>query len=311
MPSSISTIAIGVENLNSALDLWVDTFDLELVKKITGLDENLATLWGIDPDNIRTQALVRTPGVEIGQLHLVEFKTPNDPVRKDANSTDLGPKNLDLSCKDLPKKYDELQQMGYSFRSKYIEYRIETLQADVIEVQMPGHDETNIVFMEWLEEKIKLSAKGYGGITSLVVIVPDTAREGKFYSDLFNLKETLHEELFGEHIEKMIGLPQGGGLNLRLLSGDEKDRYGTVEIISYVGASNQVNRFKLASPPALGVLHCSFLTNSMKAFTQKAKTIGVDLAHFGDLNLIYGNGPVCSLRSPAGLRIDVQERTSK
>jgi hypothetical protein len=49
----------------------------------------------------------------------------------------------------------------------------------------------------------------------------------------------------------------------------------------------------------------------MKAFTQKAKTIGVDLAHFGDLNLIYGNGPVCSLRSPAGLRIDVQERTSK
>ena len=304
---SIDSIVVGVRDIEVAIELWVNNFGLDVVFERFGNDVHLSKLWHLNDDEIIKQALLATPKIDVGKIHLVEFKKPDTAVRENANATDLGPKNLDVTCLDLPSKYHELIQLGYKFRSEYVGYQIESIGAEVLEVQMPGHDHTNIIFVEQLGEKIQLSKKGYGGITSLVTIVLDLDEETDFFKDVFSLKEAISEDLFGEHVEKMIGLPKGGGLRLNLLEGDETDRYGRVELVTYIGAKKQDNLYKIANPPALGTLHCLFKVETISEIKKKLQERSIIFDEFGSLDLIYGKGEVISFRSPAGLRIDVQE----
>lgn len=304
---SIDTIIVGVQNINEAIELWVNQFGLDIVSEREGIDADLSRLWQLEDDEITKQALLATPKIDVGKIHLVQFKNPSTAVRQNANATDLGPKNLDVTCLDLPSKYDELIKMGYQFRSEYVGYQIESIGADVLEVQMPGHDHTNIIFVEQLGEKIQLSKRGYGGITSLVTIVSELDEETDFFMDIFSLKEALSEDLFGEHVEKMIGLPKGGGLRLNLLEGDEIDRYGRVELVAYIGAEKQDDLYKIANPPALGTLHCVFRVEDIDNIKNKLRKRSVSFKEHGLLDLIYGKGEIISFRSPAGLRIEVQQ----
>jgi len=304
---SIDTIIVGVQNINEAIELWVNQFGLDIVSERKGIDADLSRLWKLEDDEITKQALLATPKIDVGKIHLVQFKNPSTAVRQNANATDLGPKNLDVTCLDLPSKYNELIKMGYQFRSEYVGYQIESIGADVLEVQMPGHDHTNIIFVEQLGEKIQLSKRGYGGITSLVTIVSELDEETDFFMDIFSLKEALSEDLFGEHVEKMIGLPKGGGLRLNLLEGDEIDRYGRVELVAYIGAEKQDDLYKIANPPALGTLHCVFRVEDIDNIKNKLRKRSVSFKEHGLLDLIYGKGEIISFRSPAGLRIEVQQ----
>ena len=304
---SIDSVVVGVENIDEALRLWVGQFGLNIVSERDGIDIDLSRLWQLGENEIVKQALLATPKIDVGKIHLVQFKNPSNPVRENANATDLGPKNLDVTCLDLPGKYNELIELGYKFRSEYVGYQIDSIGADVLEVQMPGHDFTNIIFVEQLGEKIQLSEKGYGGITSLVTIVSDLDKETDFFMDIFSLKEAVSEDLFGEHVEKMIGLPKGGGLRLNLLEGDEIDRYGRVELVSYIGAKKQDNLYAIASPPALGTLHCLFRVEDIEMIKNKLNRRLINYEEHGLLDLIYGRGELISFKSPAGLRIDVQQ----
>ena len=304
---SIDSIVVGVQNIDEATELWVDQFGLDVVSEREGIDSDLSRLWKLKDDEVIKQALLATPKIDVGKIHLVQFKNPSTAVRQNANATDLGPKNLDVTCLDLPSKYDELIKMGYQFRSEYVGYQIESIGADVLEVQMPGHDHTNIIFVEQLGEKIQLSESGYGGITSLVTIVSELDEETDFFMDIFSLKQALSEDLFGEHVEKMIGLPKGGGLRLNLLEGDEIDRYGRVELVAYIGAEKQDNLYEIANPPALGTLHCVFRVEDIDNIKSKLKNRLVHYEEHGLLDLIYGRGEVINFRSPAGLRIEVQQ----
>ena len=304
---SIDTIIVGVQNINEAIELWVNQFGLDIVSEREGIDADLSRLWQLEEYEITNQALLATPKIDVGKIHLVQFKNPSTAVRQNANATDLGPKNLDVTCLNLPSKYDELIKMGYQFRSEYVGYKIESIGADVLEVQMPGHDHTNIIFVEQLGEKIQLSKRGYGGITSLVTIVSELDEETDFFMDIFSLKEALSEDLFGEHVEKMIGLPKGGGLRLNLLEGDELDRYGRVELVAYIGAEKQDDLYKIANPPALGTLHCVFRVDDIDSIKNKLRNRSVSFKEHGLLDLIYGKGEIISFRSPAGLRIEVQQ----
>jgi len=296
-----------VENIDEATELWVDQFGLDIVSERDGEDIDLSRLCQLDDDSISKQALLATPKIDVGKIHLVQFRNPSNPVRQNANATDLGPKNLDVTCLDLPSKYDELMKLGYEFRSEYVGYQIESIGADVLEVQMPGHDHTNIIFVEQLGEKIQLSGEGYGGITSLVTIVSNLDEETEFFMDVFSLKEAVSEDLFGEHVEKMIGLPKGGGLRLNLLEGDEPDRYGRVELVSYIGAEKQDDLYEIANPPALGTLHCLFRVEDISTIKGKLRNRLIHFEEYGFMDLIYGKGEIITFRSPAGLRIDVQQ----
>ena len=306
MVDAISHVTIGVANLQPVFDLWIERLGLETVARRQGPDPGLAALWGIPAGQIADQILIRTPGAETGWLHFVQFGEPGAPVRAGAAVTDLGPKNIDVNCKDMPARYAELQALGYKFRSAIVEYELGRIHAR--EAQMHGHDETNIVLIEILSGGFEMnySPTNYAAMTSFVVIVPNTKIESRFYADVFGLDELMHHRITGPAIEEAVGLPGGSALDMRLM-GREQQFFGRVELIEYENLPG-TNRFPLAKPPALGTLHCSFSMGSLDQFLARARQQGSKAIVHDQVDTIFASGPMCSVFSPAGLRIDVFEK---
>jgi len=259
MTDAIAFVTVGVANLEQALELWCGTFGMEIVARSEGGDSGLARLWELEPGAIHAQALIRSPGAAAGWLHLVQFTQPSDPVRAGAGPMDLGPKNLDVYCDDIHQRVDELQAAGNEFRSRVIEYKVGDIIAS--EVQMPGPDDTNIVFVEVAGETMPVSAQGYCGITSFVVIVPDLNIEGAFYRKLLGFDELLRHRITGAEIEEIVNLPSMTGVEMSVL-GCEQERFGRIELIQYDGSPG-ADRFALARAPARGTLHCAYRVDSL------------------------------------------------
>lgn len=300
---AIAHVTVGVADLAPVRGLWIDLFGLEVVATRTGPDEGLATLWGISPERVAEQLLLRTPGAETGWLHFVRFNDPDAPVRQGAAPTDLGPKNIDVNCHDMPARYAELQRAGYAFRSAAVEYEIAGLRAR--EAQMPGHDDINVVLVEILSDgyEIDFTAQGFGAVTSFVVIVPDTGAEAEFYREVLGLDEVMHHRITGPGIEEVVGLPPGAALDMRLMGRDGK-LFGRMELIAYEGITG-FDRFGLARAPALGALGCGFSVDSVRAVCRRARRAGLDVQEYGALDTILARGDKAVLRSPAGLRIEI------
>ena len=305
MVDAISQVTVGVADLKPVFDLWIDRFGLETVVRRTGPDPGLARLWGIEATNIADQLLIRTPGAETGWLHFVQFDKPDVPARRGAAATDLGPKNIDVNCRDMPVRHAELRAAGHSFRSPIVEYELDGIRAR--EVQMPGHDDINVVLIEVLSKgfEINFSPRGCGAVTSFVVVVPDTRLEGDFYRKVFGFDELMLHRLTGPEIEEMIGLPTGSALEMRLM-GHKKEIFGRMELIRYEGIEGR-DRFVLAKPPALGILHCGIAVDSVGDTVRRARDSGFDVAVFDGMDTVFGVGRMAVLQSPAGLRIEVCE----
>jgi len=302
--STIAHVTVGVANLDAELELWVGTFGLSVVERRAGPDAELGRIWGLPADQISAQALVETPGVGCGRLHFVEFTNPAPPVRRGAGTTDLGPKNLDVAVSDLPRRYEELGEAGHTFRSKWVQYDFEGI--DVREVQMPGPDETNIVFVELVGIAYPFTPQGFAGMASFVTVIPNPEAEVRFYRELLGMPLAHQVDLAGPEIEKMVGLPPGTALDVRVL-GPHESPFGRVELVHYRGAEG-TNRYPLARPPAVGTLHASFVVPSIEAFRARARELGVELVDHGRIETIFGVGPAVTVHTPAGLRLDVLER---
>jgi catechol 2,3-dioxygenase-like lactoylglutathione lyase family enzyme len=302
MPA-ISHITVGVASLAEALTLWCGPLGLEVVARRDGPDADLGRLFGLAPGQIRAQALVGTPGVRAGRLHFVEFDPPGPCVRDGAQPTDLGPKSLDVACRDIVARQAELRRLGFAFRSEISDYRVGEIEAR--ETQMPAHDATNIVLIETCGESPALSARGYGAVTSFVVIVPDTRRDATFLGEVLGLEELMHHRISGAGIERAVGLPPGTTLDLRLL-GCAEERYGRLELIQYEGLRG-TDRFARAKPPARGSLHCAVRVAGLPGVARRAAALGAALERCGRLDTIVGAGEMARLCLPSGLRLDLLE----
>lgn len=303
-PLNIGWVSIGVSDMAAAEALWVEQFGLKIIDRRTGPDTELADLWGLVPTQISQQLLLGTPGAATGLLHFVEFSEPGGAVREAAASTDLGPKNLDVNCAGMPLLAEGLLASGYSFRSAIAEYEFDGIE--VREVQMPVHDAVNVVLIEVLSAgfEVNYTQKGFAGLTSFVVIVPDVQREVAFYQHLFGMQTILSHALSGKAIEDAADLPAGTVLDLHLL-GDPDNLFGRMELIEYTGI-NGANLFPRCTAPAAGILNCGFKTNAIKEFQQQAVAAGFAVTEHPGNRLIFGSGELLSLSSPAGFRLYIQ-----
>ncbi len=301
MISRIAYVSIGVTSMATALELWVEQLGLQLIARRDGPDLQLGQLWELPADQFVCQVLLSTPGAVSGRIHLVQFREPAEPVRKGAVPTDLGAKNIDVNCTDMPMLIERLREAGYAFRSAMAEYEIDGIKAR--EVQMPIHDDINLVLIEVLSKgfEVGYSAKGYAALTSFVVIVADVAREVDFYKRLFAMTDILSHKLSGPAIEMAAGLPPGTVLDLHLL-GDPDNLFGRMELIEYVGIKG-ANCFARAVVPATGILSCGFMVESLEEFFSEAAELNVTIIPKKKKDLLFGSGEVAKLISPAGLTI--------
>jgi catechol 2,3-dioxygenase-like lactoylglutathione lyase family enzyme len=283
--------------------LWVKQLGLEIAARRQGPDAGLAELWDVPAEQFAEQLLLRTHGASSGYLHFVQFHKPGESVRMNAGSTDLGAKNIDVNCTAMPALVEQLKAAGYRFRSEIAEYEIGGIKAR--EVQMPVHDDINVVFIEVLSKgfEVNYTAQGFAALTSFVVIVPDAEQEACFYKQLFGFDEILRHELSGAALEMAAALPKGTVLDLHLL-GHPGNLFGRMELIEYKGVQG-VNRFERAVPPATGILRCGFKINALEPFIARLEQQGIPISGRFQVDTIFGNSLILMLESPAGLKLQL------
>jgi len=312
-PKAYAYIVVSVSDLEQALALWVQRFGMQVVVRREGLDAGLARVWDIDEHDIMDQALLLTPGMQQGGVHLVQFRIPGAVVREDAATTDLVLKSIDISVQDIHARFAELESAGYKFRSKI--GRFETDSVVVNEVHLPGPDGINLVFLEQPGKAELVSDKGYGVAPQIVAISPDNSREKAFFEEVMSLDETSYHRFSGSEVEHTIGLPAGAALDIRIF-GDLSYDYGRLEIVQYEGAKS-ADLYPRTKPPARGLLSVTFFVPNIAAILARARSSSPGAAAMrtapvdhGVTNTIFGRAHMITLTTPAGLRIDLLQQST-
>lgn len=300
-----SSVAVGVRDLDVALELWTGAFGFEVAELKQGPDAELARLWSLDPDDIVRQALVSTGGSRAGMIHFVEFNDPGLPVRQGAQVFDLVPKNLDIYVDDMPKRTAELRADGRRFRTESFSEVTAPDGTAFREIHMPSHDDINVVLLEVIGKPRPFTARGFAGVGPLIFIVPDAPAEKAFFEEVMQLDKLNDNLLDGPEIERMVGLPPGAGLDVSIW-GRAGNHFGEIEIIEYQGVSGR-NLYPLARPRALGILHISYVLDDAAALRARLRDRGTAVTDHGRVETIVGAGHVVSFQTPAGLHIEVYE----
>jgi catechol 2,3-dioxygenase-like lactoylglutathione lyase family enzyme len=299
----LAHVTVGVADLWQALKLWHETFGFQVLARRTGPDPVLAGIWGVEPSRIVDQALVGLSAGAPGRLHLIQLADPVSAVRDGASPTDLCPKNLDLLCQNLPSRVEELRDMGFVFRSDWVEYAAGELT--VREVQMPGHDHTNVVLLELLPGDAPFNARGFAGLAALVTTVPDIEAECSFYETLLGWAVLHRHRLAGAEVETMVGLPPGGALEICLL-GEEETPLGRLELVQYRGAGGR-DLYPRACLPALGTLHAVVTTADVDVYRGRARAARYPAVELGEVRTLFSSGPALAVTSPAGFRLEIHQ----
>lgn len=304
-PMAFDYVVISVADMDRSMALWINRFGMRLVTRRDGTDPDLSRAWGLANDGIADQALLRTPGMTHGGVHLVRFKTPGATVRDGAASTDLVMKSVDISVKNMAERYAELTAAGYKFRSPPSQLSAGDLEFS--EVHMYGPDDVNIVFVDIPKKPEPTSDKGYGVAPQIVITTPDNVRETSFFQSTLGLALISHNSFAGPQIEKAVGLPKGAKLDVRIL-GNPENHYGRLEFVQYEGATGK-NLHPRAKAPARGMLSISYLVPDLNPLLTRAQALS--LVDHGRVSTVLGQGRMVSLVSPAGVRVDLLQPDRK
>ena len=292
MPNHWTSVSIGVASLDDAARLWVDHFGFERTAHRIGPDPALAELWSIAADSIAEQWLLESPGQDAGRLHLVRFAAPASAVRDGAQSFDLCPKNLDVYVDDIAMRVAELKQAGMVFRNETHSDVVAPDGTHFREIHLPAHDHLNVVLLEVVGQSLPFSPRGFLGVGPLVTTVADANAEQSFYREI-GFSPLAHNVLDGPEIERMIGLPAGASLDIRML-GAPGNPLGEMEIIQYGGTAG-VDLYPRTRPPARGIIELHLSGDADHAF-EATHTVGATL---------IGTGSVVRRTTPAGFRVNI------
>lgn len=274
-PKAFAYVVVSVGDMQQALALWVNRFGMEIARRRTGDDPELARLWGLPPDAIDEQVLLNTPGMIDGGLHLVRFASPGAAVREGAAATDLVPKSIDIAVRGTV----------------------------VHEAHIAAHDGLNLVFVEQTADPEVVSPQGYGVTPRIVLVTADEEREIGFFRRLLALEMLSRHRFAGPEVERTVGLAPGAGLEVSIL-GDARSRYGRLEFVQYEGVRGR-DLYPRTAPPARGMLSVTYVVEDLGPILERGAPLGLR-AH-GRVRSILGEGRMASVTSPAGLRVDIIE----
>lgn len=302
---AFTVVTVGVADLDEALSLWVGEFGFNVARSKEGPDAELARLWGLRPEDIARQALVRTNDHNFGMVHIVEFTEPDAPVREGAKNFDLTPKNLDVYVNNLPQKFAQMKDKGFQFRTEAPSEFTAEDGTTFREIHLPSHDKINIVLLEVVGEQHDYSPADVAGIGPFIFTVPDIEKENAFFEAVFPVEKLSHNVFSGPEIEKIVGLPEGTTLNITIWGRKGHD-LGKLEIVEYGGVES-ANLYPRAKPKALGVLHVGYVVPDNGALMSRLEAVSVPFEKHGVIDSLIATGEVISFSSPAGLRIEVYD----
>jgi catechol 2,3-dioxygenase-like lactoylglutathione lyase family enzyme len=295
----LQEVIVGVRDMDRALSTWVGSFGFELIATARS-DSTLGAWLGVAPNAVARASLLALNAAHARVL-LVEFQSAAlEDVRAGAAPTDHCPKNLDVLTRDVAASSAALAAAGAQFRSAWVEYPVDE-QLCAREVQMFGHDSTNIGLLELKGQRAPFNAAGFAGLTTVVCTNPDPDAEQAFFTEVLGFHCIRTHRLGGPQIEQMIGLAPGGELDFRLF-GRAEDLFGRVELVHY---SNTVSAdlYPRTHGMAIGTLGITVRVEALAPVRAAARESGISWRDLGPFDHLLGAGDGLALCSPAGLRV--------
>jgi hypothetical protein len=137
--------------------------------------------------------------------------------------------------------------------------------------------------------------------------VRDPAGEKHFIDLILELSLSHNNILEGPEIEEMIGLPAGCALEVSIWA-EPGQPLGEVELVTYQGTNGE-NRYPRAQPGARGITHLNWWRDDLEAFAAHLRAQGVPYESSKVESSLFQSSQSLIFHSPAGLRLEVHERS--
>lgn len=280
-PRAFAYVVVSVADMQEALALWQERFGMEVARREEGPDPGLARVWGLPDDAIAGQALLNTPGLIDGGVHLVQFRRPGPVAREGAAATDPGAVRIHAAVADIEARRAELEAAGFEVVERPPQPGRER---EGVEIGLEVHDGVQVVLAPRGSRLLPVSPRGYGLAVEVSAVTTEVERESAFLQEVLGLAELRADE----------------GGTVRLL-GARDSRYGRLALVDY-GAESERDLHARAAPPARGILGVTYVVPDLGPILARGRAAGI--ADHGEVRSILGDGRMASVSTPAGLRID-------
>jgi len=317
MPDGFHEAVVSVSDLEAAARFYQEVAGWEIIYLGSGNTE-LASHWGLGPDQVIREALLKNPGADRGYLRLVNFPgVERRQIRSAAQSWDTGGIfDVNVRVLDIDAKFSELRRWGWQFYSEPV--RFEFGPFVVREVLAKGPD--GIVFA--MIERVQPPLEGWRNLREFSNIFNSTQVVRDFDSSLVFYRDTLGFTVYLEHEgpsedpgPNVLGLPHNLATEiprrLVILSPDGSNA-GSVELISFVGAAG-ADFSDHAVPPNLGILALRFPVADLEGYRKRLAERGVEPIRGPSTITIepYGEVEMMTISAPEGAWLEFyQSKTS-
>jgi len=223
----VREVVISTATLAQAVHFWCGWLGFSVLAEVDGASPALALLWQTKPEQIGKRLLLGQPDF-LCRIHLVEVVNAGYPIRRDASALDALPKTLNLLVRNLPDIWQRLHDLGANMRSNWVEYELDGQRYR--DAHLLGPDHSGIGLLEVLDADYPVNQFGIGEPASFTYTVERLPAEQAFYQAL-GAQLRLDRVFSGPAIEQLVGLPEGGSLQM-LLFGPQHP-VARLELVSY------------------------------------------------------------------------------
>ena len=248
MVSAMTSVTVGVSDLDAAAGLFVDVMGLTVERRGLLSDDQL-TAWHLDVDQAEMLEL-SCAGYPIGRLRLLTCapqrvtRVRDDHGGGDAG-TDIGPKAIDFYVPPPIAEYvAELEASGCVARS--VPVRHETESFDSEELVLSGPDGLPMLIMvghrhDPRQMRDVPPGTRYSEIATVSVVCGDLAENRHFYGELLGLVATTDNETrpeFQDKVAELTGVTKGSRINF-LVFQDPDEPSGKILLVHFFAASRR------------------------------------------------------------------------
>jgi catechol 2,3-dioxygenase-like lactoylglutathione lyase family enzyme len=284
----VSAVVIGVEDLDTSLEFYVETLGLEVAETRTWKGRAFERYWKL-PKGSAAQCVFLQYGPDpVGRIQLMEF---NAPDRKLIRGPDVrratGLFNLNLYTSDIAADYHQLQSQGYFFWSEPAYNNFGPAVGETMEVAFDGPDGVLINLVELLTDDPKTLighihkfVTEYGrtpyGFTPVVTTshaVDDMEKALAFYYGPLNMKLFVESVLQGEETNRALNLPDDAQTRSVLVQGNHE--YGKIALAAPINYEVE-SLVPDAVPPNIGYLAQSFQVTNLEETARACAAVGAE-----------------------------------
>lgn len=303
-------VVISVNDARQWQRFWRDVNGYETVYQGEGAKATY-------PGESFTEILMRNPGTTSGYVRIIQFDSPGEQIRANAQSWDTGGWfDFNMRTLDIAAKARQLNAIGWSAYSNPVQF---TFGPYVVKEWLArGPDGVVLALIERVQPVLEgwPNLHNVSRVFNSTQVVRDLDASRAFYETALGFDPYLeHEGVSKAEGPNVLGLPQNITTQIPrrvVIMHPQGINEGSIEILQFVGASGQ-DFSAVTRPPARGILSLRFPVTDMDKLRKRLG--GENAPNVPELITSdlppYGNAKVLRIYGPAGEMLEFYELAAK